>query len=96
MTRKRLIRISAPVCLLAGMLWLVLARAPAVQATGTVIDCSNDSELIAKLGGGGSVTFNCGPAPVVITVSATLVITANTTIDGGGKVTISGNNAVRA
>jgi predicted outer membrane repeat protein len=45
--------------------------------------------------GGGSVTFNCGTSPVTITVTRTIeIISADTTIDGGGLITISGGNSV--
>ena len=41
--------------------------------------------------GGGTVTFNCGTA--LINLSSTPTIKANTTIDGGGLITLSGQNA---
>jgi hypothetical protein len=42
-----------------------------------------------------SVSFNCGPAPVTITLTGEKTITAATAIDGGGRVTLSGGGAVR-
>src|ERR1019366_3474833 len=55
------------------------------------------SALNACLPGGGSfggtVTFNCGGA-ATITVTSTKAISADTTIDGGSLITISGGNSV--
>ena len=46
---------------------------------------------------GGIITFNCGPKPVTITMTATakVVNTHRTVIDGGGKVTLSGGGKIR-
>ena len=41
-----------------------------------------------------SVTFNCGASPTTITVTGTKSISADTTIDGGNLITISGGNRV--
>src|SRR5205085_1942650 len=41
----------------------------------------------------GTVTFNCGGS-ATITVTATKTINADTTIDGGGVITISGGGTV--
>jgi len=67
-----------------------------VQAADQVVNnCSNDVELRADIaamqsGGGGILTFNCGTA--VIPLSGTPIISTNTTIDGGGTITLSGDN----
>jgi hypothetical protein len=42
-----------------------------------------------------SVRFNCGLAPVTITLTSEKAITADTAIDGGGLITLSGGGAVR-
>ena len=83
------------------MLALALLRAAAVFAAGVVgngtpASCT-EAALDAALNGGGMVTFNCGPDPVTITLTAEKVITAETTttVDGGGLVTLSGGDAVR-
>ena len=65
-----------------------------------VADCSNDTELREKLttiqtSTGGTLSFGeaCGPGPVTIVLTAfTPSIRVPTTIDGGGKVTLSGGN----
>ncbi|HEX7406918.1 MAG TPA: choice-of-anchor Q domain-containing protein [Candidatus Binatia bacterium] len=67
-----------------------------VVGTGTAASCT-ESALDACLPGGasfaGTVTFNCGGA-ATITVTSTKAISADTTIDGGSLITISGGNSV--
>ncbi len=87
---NRLCRVSAVVLLLA--LVLLLVRSPA-GASGTVTNCANDTDFSNKLTGGGTVTFSCGTATIVL--SSTKTITSNTTIDGGGSITLSGGNTRR-
>jgi len=69
---------------------------PCVVGTSTSASCT-ESALDACLPGGGrfdgTVTFNCGGA-ATITVTSTKVISADTTIDGGSQVTISGGHSV--
>jgi hypothetical protein len=45
--------------------------------------------------GSGKITFDCGSAPVTITVASAIVIDGNLTIDGGGLVTLSGGDTTR-
>jgi len=74
---------------------------PALQAfvvgDGTPASCTKDAiqyELWAALAvGGGRVFFNCGPGPVTIPIDSgssgqPLTFFDNTTIDGGGRVTL--------
>src|SRR5258708_29651918 len=68
--------------------------AAGVVGTGTADSC-NEGALDAALAGGGAITFNCGASPVVINVLKEKDIAQNTTMDGGGLVTISGRNATR-
>ena len=77
--------------LLLGVTLLIITR-PA-DAGGVVTNCSNDSDFSSKLAGGGTVTFNCGAATIVLSSAKT--ISADTTIDGGGLITLSGGNADR-
>lgn len=84
-----------------------MATAPVVAkvvGTGTPASCT-ESALYKAVLTGGSISFNCGPDPVTITLTKTLR-TCNThnckpawqggktvtamTLDGGGKVTLSG------
>ena len=85
-----LFRVSAAVLLVA--LAALLVSVP-VDAGGTVTNCANDTDFSNQLSGGGTVTFNCGTATIVL--SSTKTITSDTTIDGGGAITLSGNNALR-
>jgi hypothetical protein len=63
-----------------------------VLKAATVTVC-NEASLRSALAGGGTVTFACDGT---ITLSNTLVIAANTVLNGNGHVvTVSGNNAVR-
>src|SRR5436305_1450793 len=70
-----------------------VAFAAGVVGTGTPASCT-DAALGTALAGGGNVTFNCGANPVTIVVSVH-DISSITSVDGGGKVTLSGNNANR-
>lgn len=82
----------ALVSLVLGILAL-LPLAPVAQAGGVVTNCSDDTDFSNKLSGGGTVTFDCGTATIVL--NTTKVIGSETTIDGGGKITLSGNNAAQ-
>ena len=67
-----------------------------VVGTSTSASCTEPA-LDACLPGGagftGAVTFDCG-GPATVTVSSTKAISADTTIDGGSLITISGGNSV--
>ena len=69
-----------------------------VVGSGTPASCTGDA-FVAAVAKGGVITFNCGPDPVTITLTATAKIVNNTgpkiVIDGGGKVTLSGGGKVR-
>ncbi len=71
-------------------LWLMASPASLVLADGVVTNCSDDTQFGDLLAGGGPVTFNCGTK--LINLSSTQIIRADTTIDGGGQVTLSGLN----
>ena len=64
-----------------------------VVGTGTAASCTF-SALNAAVTARGIITFDCGSAPVTISVTATLNLptTKNTVIDGGNKVTLDGGN----
>lgn len=72
-----------------------------VIGDGTAASCTGD-KVVAAVAGGGVVTFDCGADPIVITVPEIKIINdggktkdGSVTIDGGGKITLSGNNANR-
>ncbi len=66
-----------------------------VVGTGTAASCSF-SQLQAAVTKGGVITFNCGPDPMSIAVTATLSLPTNknTVIDGGNQITLDGKHAV--
>jgi hypothetical protein len=74
------------------------SAATTVVGTGTPASCTGDA-VVQAVAKGGIITFNCGPDPVTITLTATAKIFNDTTpkivIDGGGKVTLSGGGKVR-
>jgi len=69
-------------------------QAAGVVGNGTPASCTA-AALTAALGGGGTVTFDCGPAPHTITLTTVQTITTDTTIDGGNLITLSGGMATR-
>src|SRR3954469_17382637 len=76
------------------MLVMLSAGVSSVSATTTTVThCSDDTEFSGALSGGGTITFNCGTATIIL--SSPKTISATTTINGGGKITLSGNNARR-
>lgn len=82
----------------AGLLLLVgtsgAAYAAGTVGTGTAASCT-EAALDTALMGGGTVTFKCGAAPVTITLTTQKDISATTSIDGAGLITLDANNAVR-
>jgi hypothetical protein len=62
--------------------------------TGTAASCT-EAALDAALAGGGTIVFDCGVDPVTITLSSAKQIKKDTVIDGGGRVTLSGNKQHR-
>jgi len=63
--------------------------ASGVVGNGTPGSC-NEANLAAALAGGGSVTFNCG-GPQTILLTAVNTLSHNTTLDGGGVITLTGS-----
>jgi predicted outer membrane repeat protein len=88
-------------CLAVGLVMGLLAFAvmPSTAAAGGVVgkgtsaSCT-EAALKAAVAGGGTVTFNCGSS-ATITLTNDVVVSKDTVIDGGGRVTISGNNVTR-
>jgi hypothetical protein len=78
---------------------LFLSARPAYAADRTVTNCSNDVQLHQYLGeiqatGGGTLSFNCGNATILLT-AALPSITTDTIVNAGNRITISGNNSFR-
>src|SRR5256885_10005593 len=75
---------------------LCLRGALPVHANGGVVsDCSSDAQFSSLLASGGTITFNCGAGPHTILISSQKSINLNTTIDGGGTITLDGQNTYR-
>jgi hypothetical protein len=68
-----------------------------VVGRGTPASCTS-AAVVRAVAKGGIITFNCGPAPVTITMTATAKV-VNTShrvvLDGGGLVTLSGGGKHR-
>ena len=65
------------------------ARAGGVVGDGTPASCT-DAAYATAMTGGGTVTFDCGPNPVIIEVTTKVIDDITTMIDGGDKVTLDG------
>ena len=67
-----------------------------VIGMGTAASCTF-AALNTAVSNGGVITFNCGSAPVTISITATMNLPTNknTVIDGGNKVTLDGGHAVQ-
>jgi hypothetical protein len=68
-----------------------------VVGTGTPASCTS-AAVVKAVAAGGIVTFDCGPAPVTITMAATAKVVntrSRVVLDGGGKVTLSGGGKRR-
>ena len=68
-----------------------------VVGNGTPISCTSQA-VVAAVAKGGVITFNCGPKPVTIKMSATAKVfndKPDVVIDGGGLVTLDGEGARR-
>lgn len=74
------------------------SRPTRVVGTGTPASCTS-AAVVEAVAAGGIITFDCGPAPVTITMAATAkVVNANgpdVVLDGGNKVTLSGGGKHR-
>lgn len=68
-----------------------------VIGRGTPAGCTS-AAVVRAVAEGGIITFDCGPKPVTITMTATAKV-VNTSrkivLDGGGKITLSGGGKIR-
>ncbi|MBE7554345.1 MAG: DUF11 domain-containing protein [Anaerolineales bacterium] len=97
-----IIRLQAILSLLVLVFTVSLLTPMLAYADGEVTNCANDTDLHAKLAGGGVVTFNCAstPATILLTTadlpgSSYINITQTPTISGGGLITLQGNGGAR-
>lgn len=97
MTHRPTTRLITFIIAFTGAIGLFAATACAAAAGGEVTDCTTQQDFVAKLSGGGIVTFNCEgwEAPATIVLTATQTITRPTEIHGGGVITISAGHARR-
>ncbi|KQW38116.1 hypothetical protein ASC76_08675 [Rhizobacter sp. Root404] len=68
-----------------------------VIGNGTAASCTSDA-VVAAVAQGGVIGFNCGSAPVTITMTRTAKVfndKPDVVLDGGGNVTLSGGGALR-
>jgi len=72
------------------------SKPTSVVGSGTAASCSF-AALKEAVTQGGVITFDCGPAPVTLSVTSTLNLPTNknTVIDGGNKITLDGGQAVQ-
>ena len=79
--------------ILALLLTVRSARGAGVVGGGTPGSCT-EAAFNAALAGGGSVSFNCGGSHT-ITLTNEKTINSNTTINGGGQISLSGGSSTR-
>jgi hypothetical protein len=65
-----------------------------IVGDGTPASCTADA-LQAAATAGGNITFDCGAAPVTITLTKTIVFKQETVLDGANLVTLSGGKSAR-
>jgi hypothetical protein len=68
-----------------------------VIGTGTPAGCTS-AAVVKAVAAGGIITFDCGPAPVTIAMTATAKVrnaSRQVVLDGGGRVTLSGGGKRR-
>lgn len=65
-----------------------------VVGDGTAASCTVEA-LRTAAAAGGTITFDCGPDPVTLTVDSTIVFTEESVVDGGGLVALSGGGNAR-
>jgi hypothetical protein len=83
-----------PLIGLFALPWAALAAPPITVGDGTASSCTQaalEYALAVAGGGGGIVHFKCGGGSVTISLTAPLAVPNNTTIDGGGAVTLVGD-----
>ncbi len=88
-------RLSRACAALAVGALAVPAFSPAISLAGGVVgngslSTCTEAALDGALAGGGNVTFNCGNLPFTIAVTAGKAIAVDTSLDGGGLLTLSG------
>ncbi|MFJ1540664.1 hypothetical protein ACIODS_19170 [Micromonospora chalcea] len=74
------------------------SRPTRTVGSGTPASCTSEA-VVKAVAAGGVIAFDCGPAPVTITMKATAKVVNShgprIVLDGGGKVTLSGGGKRR-
>ncbi|WP_083395295.1 hypothetical protein [Micromonospora sp. WMMB235] len=74
------------------------SRPTRTVGSGTPASCTSEA-VVKAVAAGGVITFDCGPAPVTITMKATAKVVNShgprVVLDGGGTVTLSGGGKRR-
>ncbi|NGY60088.1 hypothetical protein G7043_14260 [Lentzea sp. NEAU-D13] len=65
-----------------------------VIGTGAPAGCTSQA-VVDAVAAGGVITFNCGPNPLTIPMAATAKVRAKVVLDGGGRITLSGQGRRR-
>jgi len=60
-----------------------------IVGTGTAVSCTT-SALSSAVTSAGSITFNCGSAPVTIAITSEIQVTRASVVDGAGLVILDG------
>ncbi len=89
--------------LVVVFLFFLAASAPSVSAADSVVgngtpqSCTESAfnSALAGMGGGGTLTFNCGSNPHTIQVTSPKNLVNGIVVDGGGLITLSGGDAAR-
>jgi hypothetical protein len=80
----------------SGLTYCPAPVEPVVLDEPTVVSDCTQAGLQAALDGGGQIAFACGPDPVMIPLNEPLQVSAkDTVIDGGGLVTLDGQNQTK-
>jgi hypothetical protein len=76
-------RLGVGLALGGWLLVVAAAGAATVVGDGTPQSCT-EAALETALAGGGRINFDCGPAPVTLTLTSAQAPPSGTTLNGGG------------
>jgi hypothetical protein len=65
-----------------------------VIGTGAPASCTSQA-VVAAVAAGGVITFDCGPNPFTVPMAATAKVRTKVVLDGGGRITLSGQGQRR-
>lgn len=85
---------APPVAICEGPALFDVSAPTATVGDGTPASCTA-AALQQAATSGGTIVFNCGAAPVTITMTTPITFTKESVLDGGGLVTLSGGGTSR-